>query len=152
MQIIENSNLLDIKEGIICHQVNCVGVMEAGIALQIKNKWPDIYKQYISLCKIFKNSPATLLGKVQDITINDKLVIANCFGQIYPGSGLMTCYEAWKLIIKHLLDIDHYFGELSIHFPYMIGCGLAGGDWNVLYLILENGFKDHNVNVFLHKL
>lgn len=152
MEVIEHSNLLNVKEGIICHQVNCVGVMGAGIALQIKEKWPDVFKQYASLCKIFKNNPAALLGKVQDIAVNDKLVIANCFGQIYPGLGLMTCYESWKLIIKHLLDIIHYFGDISVHLPYGIGCGLAGGSWDMMMPILENEFKDHDVKVFLHKL
>ena len=152
METIEHSSLLDVKEGIICHQANCVGIMGAGIALQIREKWPDVFKQYASLCKIFKNNPAALLGKVQDIAISEKLVVANCFWQIYAGPGLMTCYESWKLIVKHLLDVSSYFNGLSIHFPYKVGCGLAGGDWNILSKILEDGFKEHNIDVFVHKI
>lgn len=39
MKIIhKDGNLLDAKTDVIAHQVNCQGVMGAGIALQIKNK------------------------------------------------------------------------------------------------------------------
>ena len=34
MKII-NGNILDITEGVIVHQVNCKGVMGAGLALQM---------------------------------------------------------------------------------------------------------------------
>ncbi|KKL63404.1 hypothetical protein LCGC14_2175470, partial [marine sediment metagenome] len=43
-----NGNILNIREGIICHQVNCKGVMGAGLALQIKNKWPEAYDAYMT--------------------------------------------------------------------------------------------------------
>lgn len=152
MKTVENSSILDVEEGIICHQVNCIGVMGAGLARDIRNKWPDVYKQYASLCRSFKDSPGMLLGKVHEVTVSDKLVVANCFGQVYPGHGMMTCYEAWKHIIKYLLDDACYFGCQSVHLPYMVGCGLAGGDWKVMHDILESGFKEHDIEVVLHKL
>ena len=152
MKILEHSSILDVEEGIICHQVNCIGVMKAGLAKQVKARWPDVFKQYASLCQSCKDMPGQLLGKVQDIAVSDKLVIANCFGQVYPGNGLMTCYEAWKHIITQLLDAASYFGSNAIHLPYMVGCGLAGGDWKVMSEVLENGFKGHDVEVMLHKL
>jgi O-acetyl-ADP-ribose deacetylase (regulator of RNase III) len=37
ISIIEG-DLLDQKADVITHQVNCLGVMGAGVALQIKNK------------------------------------------------------------------------------------------------------------------
>jgi len=33
-----NGNILDAKETFICHQVNCQGVMGAGLAKAIRNK------------------------------------------------------------------------------------------------------------------
>ena len=39
-------NLLEAKERCICHQVNCQGVMGSGVALQIKRKYPQAYKDY----------------------------------------------------------------------------------------------------------
>ena len=93
VEIVNNSNLLDVKSGIICHQVNCIGAMGAGIALQIKNKWPVVFNDYKKECQLFVHNPKKLLGKVQDTLVSDKLVVANCFGQVYPGrNGIMTDY------------------------------------------------------------
>ena len=41
-----NGDLLSSQEDYICHQVNCMGVMGAGVALQIKKVYPDVYNQY----------------------------------------------------------------------------------------------------------
>lgn len=151
IKILENSDLLDIEQGIICHQTNCVGAMGSGIALQIRNKWPNVYKQYVDECKPFKNDPRHLLGHVQDIVINDRLVVANCFGQIFPGHGLMTDYDAWDIILDKLMDIRNYF-HLDLHFPWMIGCGLAGGDWNTMFKKFCDVFENSSDTVFIHRL
>ncbi len=39
-------SVLDAKENIIGHQVNCIGVMGAGLALQIKNKYSMVFEEY----------------------------------------------------------------------------------------------------------
>ena len=46
MRYIEG-DILKIQEGIICHQVNCIGYMGAGIALGIKRKYYKVYDAYI---------------------------------------------------------------------------------------------------------
>ena len=150
IQILENSDLLKIDKGIICHQTNCVGVMGGGIALQIRNKWPNVYKQYVNECEPFKNDPRYLLGHVQDIVINDKLIIVNCFGQTFPGHGLMTDYDVWDKILDKLRDIRNHF-HLDLHFPWMIGCGLAGGNWDVMFKKIYDKFNDGNDITYIHK-
>ena len=51
VEILEHSNLLNIRSGVICHQVNCIGAMGAGLALQIRNKWPIVYEKYKEDCR-----------------------------------------------------------------------------------------------------
>ena len=41
-----NGNIFKGDADIICHQVNTHGIMGAGIALQIKEKFPDVYAVY----------------------------------------------------------------------------------------------------------
>ena len=45
-----NGNILTFPERdedtIICHQVNCKGVMGAGLAKQIRDKWPVVFDEY----------------------------------------------------------------------------------------------------------
>ena len=151
VEVVENSNLLDVQEGIICHQTNCIGVMGGGIALQIRKKWPKVFEDYSDDCAIFKEDPRRLLGHVQDVLVKNNLVVANCYGQVFPGYGLMTDYKAWDTILYNLRDLSNYF-NLDLHFPWMVGCGLAGGDWNVMRKKIENAFSDPNTKVFIHRL
>lgn len=153
VEILEHSNILEVKSGIICHQVNCIGAMGAGLALQIRNKWPVVFKNYKEECKLHAKDPTRLLGKVQDTFISENLVIANCFGQVYPGrNGVMTNYDAWDEILNNLNDVGNFF-SLELHFPYMIGCGLAGGNWDVIFgKIMDKFGEGKSTKVFIHRL
>ena len=52
-------DLLKIDNGIICHQVNAMGKMGAGIALSIRKKWPVVYNDYMIA---YKNNQLQLGG------------------------------------------------------------------------------------------
>ena len=102
------------------------------------------------------SKPEHLLGHVQDVLVKDGLVVANCYGQVFPGNGCMTdcCmtdYKAWNTILDKLKDLSNYF-NLDLHFPWMIGCGLAGGDWEVMRGKIEKAFEGSSWNIFIHKL
>ena len=151
VELIKNSNILDVKRGIVCHQTNCIGVMGAGLALQIRRRWPNVYKAYKEDCFAFEQDPKKLLGHVQDILVSDGLVVANCYGQVFPGTGCMTDYKAWDTILDKLTDLSNYF-SLDLHFPWMVGCGLAGGDWETMLGKIKRAFGKSSTNVFIHKL
>lgn len=36
----------------------------------------------------------------------------------------------------------------SIAIPYGIGCGIANGDWNIVYKIIEEVFNDYDVTLY----
>ena len=80
VELVEHSNLLEVKSGIICHQVNCIGAMGAGLALQIRNKWPNVFSEYREQCGQFMAHPEMMLGHVLDVAVGPTLVVANCFG------------------------------------------------------------------------
>ncbi len=65
---------------IVCHQVNCKGVMGAGLALQIKNKFPMVYKNYKDKCLQIENDIGGL-GDVQFCSVlsENGYIIANIF-------------------------------------------------------------------------
>ena len=44
-------DFFDYKADIRINTVNCVGVMGAGVALEFKNKYPEMYKTYVEVCK-----------------------------------------------------------------------------------------------------
>jgi O-acetyl-ADP-ribose deacetylase (regulator of RNase III) len=128
---IQEGNALEQTKGLILHQANCIGRMGAGIALQIAKKWPDAEQEYIAYCN--ENGPHGL-GTVQFTQLTDDLWLGNLYGQVAPGHRA-TVYEAYP---KALREVVEEFDDSVIHIPYGIGCGLAGGDWDVLYPILEH--------------
>lgn len=44
------SRLSASKPTYICQQVNCKGVMGAGLAMQIRSQWPVVYQRYLEFC------------------------------------------------------------------------------------------------------
>ena len=44
--IIKEGNVFDSDADIICHQVNCQGVMGSGVAKEVRERFPNVYEQY----------------------------------------------------------------------------------------------------------
>lgn len=135
----------------ICQQVNCRGVMGAGLALQIRNKWPVVYRRYLGLCY---GSDGNKLGMYQEVLVGPKLYIVNLFGQDgYGRSERQTNYAALAAALFSLFkDCAQKNRDATIRLPYGLGCGLAGGDWNMVLTIISDAAKASNLNVEIWKL
>ena len=94
-------DVLKIPNIYICHQVNCRGVMGAGLAKQIKEKWPWIYDIYKRTCD--SNIPRNLLGTSEFIRGNDMVYIVNMYAQIDYGRD--KCYTDYKAFKYCLMEI-----------------------------------------------
>lgn len=136
-------NVLDSDAPIIAHQVNCQGVMGAGVAKCIREKYPDIMTDYVRWCQNYDEN--YLLGLIQLYRINENedKFIANCFAQSKKSRyGRLTNYEAfYNSMISLVHAVDHYHLEPRIAFPYKIGCGIGGGDWNIILAIIKSVFS-----------
>lgn len=139
MIIYEKGDLLQSDVQIKVHQTNCLGAMGAGIALQIRNKYPKVYEEYRDLCK--NNSPDKLMGSIQVVEIGNGDAICNLFGQYDHKSGeIQTNYEAFVEGLKELVEYIKQHNIKSVGFPMYIVCGLAGGDWNMIHTFLKAYF------------
>ena len=126
-------DLLEAKEKYIAHQTNCISTGgAAGIARIIFDKWPyaDCY-----IGRKETSTPSTP-GTI-DIRGNgiEQRRIINVHAQYYPGkcrfplSSLDGLVAREKYFYKGLLQIAKIDDLESIAFPWRIGCGLGGGDW-----------------------
>lgn len=128
---------------IICHQTNCQGVMGAGLAKQIRNAYPNAYQEYKNKCTTYTSSK--LLGTVQLVDVLPGVKVANCFGQEYFGRNKRyTDYNALESCFLYLKRYANNNNIKTIAVPYGIGCGLAGGDWNIVRDIIKCVFSDWN--------
>ena len=152
-------DVLDAKEDIIAHQVNCRGKMGAGVAKQIRERWPRAYSAYMDMCRDEEFDSNFLLGKscpyaVQRPIDGSTVIIFNMFSQGSYGRNDNLCYTDYEALRKCLLELRLFALEsgMSIAMPYGIGCGLGGGDWNgVVYPMLKELFENFGVNVVLYK-
>ncbi|MGK4040870.1 macro domain-containing protein [Heyndrickxia oleronia] len=152
IRIVEG-NILDAPEDLIGHQVNCKGVMGAGLAKQIREKYPNVFKDYKELCL---NQAGKLLGATQYIETSDGKVIVNLFAQ--DGFGRDKQYTDYKALedslkgLKYAITSDQckYKGK-SIALPYGIGCGLAGGNWSIVYNMISDIFNDVYLTLYKYK-
>lgn len=159
---IVNGDLLQSNLPLIAHQTNCLGVMGAGIAKVIKNKWSNVYTSYSSFCKRLKYSKENLLGKCQVCITEDRPInlVANLFGEysftesVAPYENRHTDYDALKEALVYLKAFCKSGNITEIGIPYKLGCGLAGGDWDgVVYPMLQELFADDpTITLYIYKL
>lgn len=150
---IKEENILNATEDIICQQVNCRGVMGSGLAIQIKEKYPEVYEEYKHICCNLK--PEQLLGLAQIVDCKDGKSICNIFGQLdYGVKTQQTSYSAlWNGLDSIFNTIKSYgkHNKKSVAIPYRIGCGLGGGDWDVVYKIIEASANSYGCDTTIYK-
>jgi len=149
IRIIEDDIFNSPINTIICHQVNCQGVMGSGIAKEIKSRYPSVYEQYKSFCGSLDRKYLLGMGHLS-IDNRTNRVIGNLFGQDGYGKGLQTDYFALQSALGDVKKFakDHH---LLVAIPFGIGRGFGGGDWNIVYKIIETVFEDYD-NVVIYKL
>jgi hypothetical protein len=117
-----------VKSGVIGHQVNCKGVAGAGLALQIRNKFPGWYDNFVLT--------DLSLGEVGLYKIRDDLWIANLYAQqeFYGlDTGVYTSYLALRQSLDRLEGLSKTMRlPRPLYLPYGLGCGLGGGDWGIV--------------------
>lgn len=147
MIVVANGNILEAEENIIGHQVNCQGVMGAGLAKQLRSKDERIYKQYVHYC----NTEKHLLGSTQFVNVAHDKYVANVFGQYgYGRDKQYTDYVALRNGLNRLKDFAKE-KWLTVALPHGIGAGLAGGDWGIIYSIIDEVFSDYEVVLYKFK-
>lgn len=146
-------DLLQSECDIIIHQANCLGIMGAGIAKQIKNLYPEVYKADLSFpipVKDLNRVGEFSYAEVTNPYTNKKQTIVNMYSQYDIGKGKTNYYAMEKALKKIILF--YLSPAKKIGLPYGIGCGLAGGDWEEVYSILEKVSEEYHQDLYLYKL
>lgn len=142
MIIEEHGDLLKKDVQIKVHQVNCQGVMGSGLAKKIRDLYPIVYNKYKECCS--KRTPNELLGGIQIIAVDDTHYYCNLFGQLNYGRGkLQTDYKKFEQALYLLNNYVINHNIVSIAFPKYIGCCLAGGDWSIVYNLIQKYFGEN---------
>jgi O-acetyl-ADP-ribose deacetylase (regulator of RNase III) len=124
---------LDNEFDCIIHGCNCFNTMGAGIARQVKNIFPSAYKvDCETVCGDYKK-----LG-TYTYAIEKGILVINAYTQHnYKGRQKLVEEDAVANIFKSLSSFPKIKEYPRIGIP-LIGCGLAGGDWDIISSIIDD--------------
>lgn len=145
-------NILDAPQKYIAHGVNCQNVMGSGVAKALFKEYSKIKTDYHDFCR--DRTSYELLGMVDFVELEDQVHygIFNCFTQEFYGYGKKkyvdyeSIYECFSYITKFLNT--SFYPELAIP---KIGCGLAGGNWEIVSRIIDDATGD-DLDVYVYYL
>lgn len=129
----------------IVNTVNCLGVMGAGLALEFKLRFPDMYEDYRQKCK----NKQIETGKLSIYKTKDDLLIIN-----FPTKHNWRYPSKIEWIEQGLNDfVKHYqsWGIKSVAFP-KLGCERGGLQWEKVKALMEkylNHLNDIEVYICL---
>jgi len=136
-------NIFKSKAQTIVNTVNCVGIMGKGIALEFKKNFPDMFKDYLTRCK---------LGEIQ-------LGRPYLFKRLVPPWILLfPTKKDWRSVsrlsdieagLQYLVSKYKEWGITSISFP-PLGCGLGELEWSVVGPTLYRNLEKLEIPVELY--
>ncbi|MBA7680153.1 hypothetical protein ES703_88463 [subsurface metagenome] len=136
-------DILKSKAQTLVNTVNCVGIMGKGIALEFKNRFPEMFKDYVQRCEHHK------------VRIGQPYIYKSLFGQQIVN---FPTKEHWKSVSK-VSDIEqgldfllaHYkeWGITSIAIP-PLGCGNGQLEWKVVGPLIYSRAKQMDIPVEIY--
>jgi len=134
---------LNSEFDVMVHGCNCFRAMASGIAGQIVDRMPeakfadDLYMGEGDFEKLSTFSTACV--RREDNTIG---IVINLYTQFNPGKDLYE--DALTLGFKRLAKMLHKDTKIGIP---KIGCGVAGGDWNVIGAEIAYIMGEHDITL-----
>ena len=140
----------------IIHQTNCEGRMGGGVAKSIKEKFPQVYVEYLEFIAKMRFNGDKLLGQVLEtnVRIGDNVVkFVDVFAQnscsenasLYPD-GRFTSYDALHDGLLYVRDViverlyEKRCRPIKVWMPAKIGCVKGGANFDVVTAIIKSLF------------
>lgn len=135
---------------LIVHICNDLGGWGKGFVLAISRRWPEPEKAYREWHRGRAGNDFGL-GATQLVQVKPDTWVANCVGQrgIRTGSqGPPIRYDAVLRCLETVAEHAQRLGA-SVHMP-RIGCGLAGGRWDLIEPIITETLVAKGISVTVY--
>lgn len=125
----------------VAHGCNCFHTMGSGVAGQLAKAYPPI----LAIDKTTYLGDAAKLGTFTQATGNNDQICYNLYTQYEPGPNL-----DYGALVNCMIELNHTAKGLlfkpRIYIP-RIGCGIAGGEWDKVYQLVNLFTPDINLVV-----
>lgn len=140
---------------VLAHVCNDAGGWGRGFVLSITRRWPEPERRYRQWARSGElDGVPFALGRMQLVQVDEDLAVANIIGQRdygrTPGAPPPIRYDALRQALRELRARALELGA-SVHMP-RIGCGLAGGRWELIEPIIVEELCAHDISVTVYDL
>ena len=146
---------------LIAHICNNVGGWGSGFVVAVSKKWkkPErLYREwhYLKDTEFNRHGPFEL-GWIQGVPVEDDITIINMIAQDNHATGTgdygrqYVDYEALRRCLTCICLMADTMPKFSVHMP-RIGCGLGGGKWEEIEIIINETLIKKGLKVTVYDL
>jgi O-acetyl-ADP-ribose deacetylase (regulator of RNase III) len=144
---LKQGNLLDAQVEALVNAVNTAGVMGKGLALQFKKAYPEMFRDYVRVCKVGLLQIGVMHVYEQAHGAQPRYLIN------FPTKEQWRSPSKVAYIEKGLAALVSEVKQReirSIAIP-ALGCGLGGLEWDEVYPLIQAAFAElPDVQVWLY--
>lgn len=146
MIIEKDCDLLTAPLDAIGHFCNCQLVMGGGLALRVKEKYPEAYNADLKT----KRGDREKMGTFSYAVLPDNKHIINCYTQFdFKYGTRQTSYDAVYSSLERVNTFLLSNGLITFGLPKNAGCRLGGGDFRIVRSIIECVFSDSPLDLYI---
>jgi len=141
IEFVKECDLFDIEADVYVVTVNCVGVMGKGVALRVKQQYPEVEKKYKKVCNVGQLRP----GEIFLIEANNgKLFLCAATKNHWRNPSE---YE-WvgEILVGLRLILEGM--DVSVVLP-PLGCGNGMLSWKVVRCMIQETLSDVQSRIFV---
>lgn len=135
-------NIFNSPAQVIVNTVNTVGVMGKGIALEFKNRYPQMFEKYKTACE----KHMLTIGKLMLVSAPDHMLLLFPTKENWRYPSKLSYIEQG---LKCFCDNYAQRGITSVAFP-KLGCGNGELDWNEVRPLMERYLKDLPIDIYIY--
>lgn len=143
----KHGNLMHFTEDAFGHGCNCQKRMASGVAAAVR-------QNYFEMVQLDLDSPLTpqeRLGTHQLVPLSNGKVGFNIYSQfMYGRDRVHVDYDALEHGVRGACNELIKHGKRTLALP-KIGCGLAGGNWETVYNILDRISVETGVDITIYE-
>ena len=125
----ETGNIFESPAQVITNPINCVGVMGSGLALEFKNRFQGLFKDYERRCLAHRVKPGEPY-----LYEDDEIQVLN-----FPTKRHWKDSSRLEDIEAGLKMLSENFDRMGIFYLALpaLGCGLGGLEWSAVKPLID---------------
>lgn len=143
----------------VIHGCNDQGVMGSGLALQIKNKFPEAFDIYKAQHNREEGNTIGLWSMTQPLFVHaplvklkaPKLKIVNAVTQVSFGNNKRVRYTKYDAVAQIFDSLKNQFREnnVVVAIPKLFASDRGNACWKVVFNIIKDSFKYSNITLYV---